>query len=497
MSRVVRLPGVVAIANDLGKVLSAQGYTPQGLSRALQPAATESAEVYRLAPDQFEAAVLGHRLDGPRLTALVKLFLAGTVVSRAVAADALHPLSVDTLVEAGLLVRNDDGVQAAVRIGWCDGLLVAHDWHDGRAAHRNDVVGVAQASLTLADLTVRRPGVDVLDVGTGGGVQAFLATGHAQTVTGTDINPRALDLAAFGAALNDLHTVVWREGSLLEPVGDDTFDLITANPPFIISPDSTYMWRDATTSHRNLCELLLGDIARHLRTDGWGSMLASWLHDTDDDWANPVRAWLAGLGCDAWVLRFSSQDPLSYAHTWLAQTEHSSEGFSSALDRWLHFYRDQHVSAIATGAIIVHRRTDAEVHTWVDEMPASPTGPAGAQIQRAFDQRRRLAGLAAPADLLDEVLAPMPGTSLDQTLQRRDDAYHPAPTQLWVQPGLTIGAAVSAVALPVILELDGKRPLRDLVRIAVDNTGFDADEVRDQTLASSIRLVELGLVEWR
>jgi hypothetical protein len=269
------------------------------------------------------------------------------------------------------------------------------------------------------------------------------------------------------------------------------------NPPFIISPDNTYMWRDATTSRRNLCELLLGDVARHLRPDGWGSMLASWLHDADGDRAIPVGAWLAGLGCDAWVLRFSSQDPLSYAHTWLAQTEHSSEGFSSALDRWLNFYRDQRIDAIATGAIIVHRRTDTDVHTWVDEMPASPTGRAGAQIQRAFDQRRRLTRLAAPADLLDEVFAPMPGTSLDQTLRRQDDAYHPAPTQLWVQPGLTIGAAVPAVALPVILELDGRRPLRDLVRIAVDNTGFDADEVRDKALASSRRLVEFGLVEWR
>jgi hypothetical protein len=39
------------------------------------------------------------------------------------------------------------------------------------------------------------------------------------------------------------------------------------------------------------------------------------------------------------------------------------------------------------------------------------------------------------------------------------------------------------VALPVILELDGERPMRE--------------EVRDQALATSIRLVELGLVEWR
>jgi SAM-dependent methyltransferase len=498
MSRVARLPGLVAIAEDLGKVLAAQGYTPDGLSRALLPGSSESSQAYRVAPDQFEAIVLGHRLDNRRLSALVQLFLAGSVLARPEADDAVRPLTVDALIEAGVLVAHADGVQATVRIGWCDGLLVAHDWHDGRAAHRDDVVGVAQASLTLADLTVRRRGVDTLDVGTGGGVQAFLATGHAQTVTGTDINGRALDLAAFGTALNDLHTLVWREGSLLEPVGDETFDLITVNPPFIISPDNTYMWRDATTPGGNLCELLLGEVARHLRPDGWGSMLASWWHDADGDWTMPVRDWLAGLGCDAWILRFSSQDPLSYACTWLAQTEHSSEDFGCALDRWLSFYHDQHIDAIATGAIIVHRQTDTDdVLTWADEMPASPTGPAGSQIQRAFDQRRRLSRLPAPANLLDEVLAPLPGTNLDQTLRRHDDAYHPAPTQLWLRPGLTIGAAVSALALPVILELDGKRSLGDLIANAVDTTGFDADDVQDQALACSIRLLELGLVEWR
>ena len=88
-------------------------------------------------------------------------------------------------------------------------------------------------------------------------MQAFLATRHAETVTGTDINPRALDLAAFGAALNGLHTLAWREGSLLEPVGEEMFDLITMNPPFIISPDNNYMWRDAAQPGGvgGLCEL--------------------------------------------------------------------------------------------------------------------------------------------------------------------------------------------------------------------------------------------------
>jgi SAM-dependent methyltransferase len=499
MNRVVRLPGLAGVATDLGKVLAAEGYTPKHLSAALHPEATDPVDVDRLAPDHFEAAVLAHRLASSRLSSLVRMFLAGSALSEADAADALHPLSVDAMVEADLLTRNGDSVRAAMKIGWCDGLLVCHDWQDRRAFDREHVVGVAQASLTLADLTVRLPGVDALDVGTGGGVQAFLATRHAQTVTGTDINTRALDLAAFGAALNGLHTLAWREGSLLEPVGEETFDLITMNPPFIISPDNTYMWRDAAQPGGvgGLCQLLVGEIARRLRLDGWASMLAGWLHNADEDWSTPVRSWLTGLGCDAWVLRFSSQDPISYAHSWLAQTENTSAGFTSSLDRWMNYYGQHHIEAVATGAIILHRRDGTDEHTWADEMPLSPSGPAGEQIQRAFDQRLRLAGLADPGDLLDEVLAPLQGTRLDQTLQRADGAYHPAPTQLWVHPGVTIGATVPPVALPVFLELDGERRLRELVTNAAEATGFDADEVEAETLATAVRLVELGLVEWR
>jgi hypothetical protein len=66
-----------------------------------------------------------------------------------------------------------------------------------------------------------------------------------------------------------------------------------------------------------------------------------------------------------------------------------------------------------------------------------------------------------------------------------------------VEPGLTVPATVPPVALPVILELDGERPLRHLVSNAVKNTGFDADQVRDQTLSTAVRLIQIGVVEWR
>jgi hypothetical protein len=39
--------------------------------------------------------------------------------------------------------------------------------------------------------------------------------------------------------------------------------------------------------------------------------------------------------------------------------------------------------------------------------------------------------------------------------------------------------------------------VRELVKSALETTGFDADEVEAETLATAVRLVELGLVEWR
>lgn len=451
-----------------------------------------------MAPHPFDAVVLAHRLGNTPLATLTSLFLAGLTVPRSAAVEALRPLNLDTLIDAGLLAGVDDRVQANTCIAWCDEMLVAHDWQDGRPLGREHVVAVSQASMTLADLTVRRPGVDALDVGTGGGVQAFQAAAHAATVVGTDVNTRALRLAEFGAGLNGLSNVRWLEGSLLEPVDDQTFDLITVNPPFIISPDSTYLWRDAgqsTDRPGSLGQQLVRQIVPRLRPGGWASMLTSWPHQMDGDWLAPVRLWFTGMGCDAWVLRFASQNPLENAHIWLAQSEHATPDFAAAMDRWLGFYRDQGIEAITTAAIILQRTDASAEHLWADDMPGSPTGPGGEQIQRVFESRRRLARLTGD-DLLDAVLTPLPGTRLEQSLCRTDAGYEPTPTELWVLPGLALCASVSPVALPVVLSLDGQRPLRDLIAAAAHATGFDPDQVRADALSTATRLIELGLVSW-
>src|SRR5207245_8523698 len=91
------------------------------------------------------------------------------------------------------------------------------------------VLGVGQASLTLAGATVRRPAGRVLDLGTGCGVQALHAAHHAGELVATDINQRALALAAATFAISDI-PVELRAGAWLEPVASDTFDQVVCNP---------------------------------------------------------------------------------------------------------------------------------------------------------------------------------------------------------------------------------------------------------------------------
>jgi release factor glutamine methyltransferase len=74
----------------------------------------------------------------------------------------------------------------------------------------------------------------ILDVATGSGVIALsLALGRpGASVTATDISPEALSLAAENAALLGVDRVTFQEADLMPP-GETTFDLITANLPYI------------------------------------------------------------------------------------------------------------------------------------------------------------------------------------------------------------------------------------------------------------------------
>jgi methylase of polypeptide subunit release factors len=378
------------------------------------------------------------------LRTLVQLFLIGESVPRAVADTALD---VDDACAAGLLAVDGDQVAAPLSVVEWEGFLVAHDHDASLPLPADHVTAVSNATRTLAALTVRRPADRALDIGTGCGAQALLASCHAHEVVATDITARSLDVARLNLALNGVDNVELREGSFFEPVAGELFDLIATNPPFVVSPDSQLVFRDGGLERDGVSRLVVTELPRHLAPGGFASTLVCWAHDTDEDWSRPMRDWLAGSGCDAFVVRYVCEDPLEYALKWAE---------ADAVDRWVDYYGDAGIESLSTGGVVLRKRADGE-DGWIEtaEAETGPTGPASEQLLRIF------AAHDFDGDLLDERLALAPH-HLEERLAWQDGAYRPQHLALTLDEGVGVEVPVDPVALPALFALNGERRLREL-----------------------------------
>ena len=235
------------------------------------------------------------RSPGP----IIRLFADHETLDAGVVAGALGSATVDALVEAGLLARHDASVVARFGIERWGTVVVLHDWPEW--AHDPDyVMGITNSARSLVYVTPRRRVGRTLDLGTGSGIQALLAAAHSDQVIATDVNERAITMARASVLLNDIDSVEVRAGSWFAPVEDETFDLVVSNPPFVISPEDRFTYRDGGVPVDELCGLILEAIPAHLADGGFAVMMAQWARRTGDEWWSAPKRWLSGTGADGW-----------------------------------------------------------------------------------------------------------------------------------------------------------------------------------------------------
>ncbi len=406
------------------------GYTQEALAQALTVEAPVGA-----------AAVCANasRLDGSPLGTLARLFLAEETLPRAAVSAALD---VEAALAAGLLVGEAE-LSAPLAVDEWQGFYVAHD-HESEVAF-DHVAGISNATRTLAALTVRRPAGRALDLGTGCGSQALLVSRHAEHVVATDITERALRVARLNLELNDVANVELREGSLFEPVEGERFDLIVCNPPFVVSPDTDVVFRDAGLEGDEISRLVVRGAAEHLEPGGLASMLICWGHGAGDDWRDRVRTWVTATGCDAWLVRYVTEDPLEYALKW---------GCEEAAGRWVDYYEQAAIGALTTGGLVLRKR-DGDGWFASADAATGPTGPATDQIERV------LAAFDFGGDLRDERLRLAPHV-LDEQLSWVDGAYRHVQLVTRLDEGVGIEVPIDPAALPALFALDGSRPVGEL-----------------------------------
>ena len=430
------------------------------------------------------------------LGTLIKLLVLDAPVLEDAARAAFRPLRLDDVRSLGVVAGAGE-VRALVRIVPHDDVLIASDRRLGprASAHPDHVAGVHGPSLTLSHLTVRRRVETMLDVGTGSGIQAILASRHAGRVVATDLNERALGFAAFNAILNGVENIEVRAGSFFEPVAGERFGLVTCNPPYVISPESAFLFRDSGLDGDAVSRDVVRALPRHLEEGAFGHVLVSWVVPPAAEWSVPLREWVAGSGCDAWLLHHGTRDPLTHASDWL---RHDLAGdpaaFAAALDRWLAYFEELGIERIATGAVILRRRSGVN---WVraDRMPVDELRPAGGQILRVFAAGDLLSALRDERELLHERLARAPQAVLEQRVVFRDGEWASGGAVLRLEEGLGFEAALDAGTAGMLAALDGRRTLGEVVGDLARLEGASREGIERAALSIVAELLAAGFLE--
>ena len=408
---------------------------------------------------------------GSALETLVRLFLLQAPVPRA-AADRSLPGLVDRLAGEGLLTTSGGEVAARMdcrpyaaddRDLWVvSDLTPGLDGAPVRVAS-DHVLGISSASTSLAQLTVREPVDRALDLGTGCGVQALHLAGHARTVVATDVNARALWTTRFNAALNDVAVDV-REGSLLEPVAGERFDLIATNPPFVISPATgeRLVYRDSGLPGDGVVEHLVRSGPDHLTDGGWLQVLANWAVHRDQPWDERLAGWLRP-DCDALVVQRERLDPASYVELWLKDSgHHGGPEYAARYDTWLSWFEDQGIEAVGFGWIDVRLGARGVVgrHDLL-EWPYDVEQPIGPAIHEWGDAVTTTRVMGADADLLGSSLVVRP--DVQQETVGQPGAEDPEAIVLRQQRGFRRARTADTVEAGLVGACDGDLPVGALL----------------------------------
>jgi SAM-dependent methyltransferase len=470
---------LVADAPRVREALDRAGWSAASLDDLLGAGGREHLDRDELAP------LLRRTAGSDPLSVLARLLVVGGTATPAEARAAGVPDS--------WLVPGEDGLRCPVRLqqvphGGVE-VTVPHD--AGRAADgvdREQVLGAGAASLTLAAATPRTTVGRVLDLGCGSGVQALLAEDHADAVVATDRNPRAVGMTRLAGALAGVDLDV-RQGSLLEPVGGEAFDLVVSNPPFVVGPAARYTYRDAGLPGDEVCRRLVLELPEVLSPGGHAVLLANWLHVEGEDGDERVLSWLRDSGLDGWVVQREVAAPEDYVTAWLRDTD-EGERFDELYGPWVDWFAAERVEAVAFGVVALRRPTGGGPPTArLDDVPQPVAATWGEEVLDHFRRQDALAGdlLALPLRLRDDV-------RLVQVGVRDDDGWAAQSQRLQQEAGLRWSGGIDEHGAALVAGCDGTVPLGQLVALLATALDEPVGEVTAQVLPVVEALVRKGFL---
>lgn len=412
---------------------------------------------------------------------------------RSVSVDRVQSELLAMLQSLGWVRTCGDRIEPVVRVDSWQGLELAHDLDRPDRIGRETVVGVNNTTRSLAALTPRRQVSRALDLATGPGGLALLLARHADCVIATDLSERACRFARTNAELNGIEIDV-RVGDLFDPVaGEAPFDLISANLPFVISPETTYMFRDGGRDRDHISRDAVTGAGDRLAPGGTAVLMCNWLVTRADQPGDTPLGWVADPTRSVVVLQHSVQSPAEYAARWNNFVlSRDPSAYAATVEQWTSAFESWGIEGISNGTVIIHHPVDGATFRRVLEMTHAPSGDGGTHVDRIIANNGRLA--RQPGN--DELLSAVPflvAHRLDQTM-RFDGTWSAGAAVVRLDDTAGVSGAVEPLATHVLLRIDGHTPLDRLIDDAAVASGIDRADLVAAATFTLRALLEAGCV---
>ncbi len=297
--------------------------------------------------------------ENTSLDKLIKFFLLNQFLTKQEAVQIFSPEMLRFCTDVGLMGVDTEGFYSRVDLFPCLDGYFASDHRFTTIYGPGHVYPPGLDSYTLARGMIRERAESTLDLCTGNGIQAIIASRHSERVTGIDINPRAINFARFNALLNQTDNITFIEGNLYDPVENEKFDRILTNPPFIPAPHQKACSHDDEKSGEVVLQRMIEGVPRHLNDDGYAQAATILLFNEGIDYINKLKGWLKNAPVQLLTAANRYRDVETYISGYIHMGKDFDE-YSDELIEWFNSYRKNKVFKLADGIISIKNTPYAE-----------------------------------------------------------------------------------------------------------------------------------------
>lgn len=293
------------------------------------------------------------------LDKLIKFFLLNQFLTKQEAVEIFSPETLRFCADVGLIGVDTEGFYSRVDLFPCMDGFFASDHRFTTVYGPGHVYPPGLDSYTLARGMIRDRVESTLDLCTGNGIQAIIASRHSERVTGVDINPRSINFARFNALLNQADNITFIEGNLYDPVENEKFDRILTNPPFIPAPHQKVCSQEGEKSGEAVLQRMIEGVPRHLNDEGYAQIAAILLFNEGIDYIDKLKGWLKDAPMHLLVGVNRYRDVETHISGYIHMTKDFDE-YSDELIEWFDTYKENKVFKLADGIISMKKTPDTE-----------------------------------------------------------------------------------------------------------------------------------------